>query len=358
MSKKILIPFPKNSLPEILNGLSLNNEIFYISKKIELPLKLNLNAFPGLFLFFILLPLLRIAYFSYLLYLKKKKGINRILCLNWNEKILLTPIARLLKIRTIWIEAPEINFIAAKGLLFSSYKRNSKNAKIITFNNLAKQHLVQKGIKEDGIKTMQPALKKDGRERQGNIFSGMAQNGSQFNKKFFVVGTFSDLDKEQNLENLFRSIKICSEIVPNIQLIVVGEGEERKNLTWLAKKMDMENLVWFVGEESRARKWLDNFDIFVVSKKVFKLPDLEIILKSMAAGLPVIGPENSGLDEIIFDGRTGYLANPADSEDFAGKIIKLAQDERLRAKLGQIAKEKVEELFTPEKQLEELENIL
>ncbi len=353
--KKILISFQKDdSLDKTIKGLEAKgHSVISFRKKPDLDLEnpvillLSVLLFPIIFLS----NLLRLAY------LKQKYKIDSLICLDWYEKIILSPAADLLKIKTVWIELPGADFKKIKKSLLFFYKINNKRRKIVVFNKLTEQQLNKSGVKSD-IQLIAPAIKSDQRRHQENIYSGLAKNGTQFNKKFFVVGTFSSLNKGQNIETLFQAIKICTEVIPNIQLIIVGEGEERKNLNWLAKKMGIDGLVWIVSEQGQARKWLDNFDIFVVSKKIFRLSDLEMILKGMAAGIPIIAPSDSGLEEIIEDSRNGYLVDPGSSELFARQIMKLGQDERLRLKLGQIAKEKVEELFTLEKQIKSIEEII
>lgn len=350
MNKNILVScYRDDSLNTAIEELkSKGNTIVPFRKK----LNLDLRKSTSLILFILLFPLLYLSNFAHLAYLKKKHKINSLLCLDWHDKLLISSVANILKIKTTWIELPDADF-KVKKLLLLLYKRNSRKNSILVFNNLTKQQLTKNGVKEENIHLVSPAAKLD--QRKGN--PGAAQ-AAQFSKKFFVVGTFSDLDKDQNIETLFQAIKICTEVIPNIQLIIVGEGEERKNLGWLAKKMGIDGLVWMVGEQGQTRKWLDNFDVFVVSKKSFRLPDLEMILKGMASELPVIGPSDSGLEEIVEDNRNGYLVDPGNSELFARQIMKLGQDERLRLKLGQIAKEKAEELFTLEKQIKSIEEMI
>ena len=355
MNKNILVSFQKDdSLNTIIDELKAKgHSVIFFRKKLDL----NLEKSAGLALCVPLLPFIFLLNIARLIYLKQKYKINSLVCLDWHDKIILSPIANLLKIKTTWIELPHMDLKKAKKILLPFYKINSKKSRIITFSDLAKQQLIKLGVEEDKIRLIMPAAKLD-RRKQNHAQSGLTQNEAQFNKKFFVVGTFSDLNKDQNIETLFQAVKICTEIIPNIQLIIVGEGEERKNLGWLAKKMGIDSLVWMVGEQGQTRKWLDNFDVFVVSKKFFRLPDLEIILKGMAAGLPVIGPADSGLEDIVENNRNGYLVDAGNSELFARQIMKLGQDERLRLKLGQIAKEKAEELFTLEKQIKSIEEII
>jgi glycosyltransferase involved in cell wall biosynthesis len=321
------------------------------------------NKFNQLLLI-ILLPFLYSSYLIYLSYYKIIHKVNFIICLNINEKIIVTPIASVLKINVIWIEDAGTIILKNKAVnrfLFFFYKLYSKKTKIITFNNLTKVQLKKLGFKEDNIKIIQPGIKFNQRETQDNLFNKLAQaEGRNYKRKFFTIGTIVELNKKQKVEILFRAIKSCLAVIPNIQLIIVGEGEERKNLTWINKKIELDNITWFVGEQTHVKKWLDSFDIFVVTCETPILSDIKIMLQAMSAKLPVLGPEGLGLKEIISDisERNGCLIEPDNSEMLARQIIKLWRDKNLRNKLGQAEREIVEKHFTLDRVIEEFERIL
>ncbi|MBI4812345.1 glycosyltransferase family 4 protein [Candidatus Falkowbacteria bacterium] len=296
-----------------------------------------------------------------LFYYKRKKRIDVIICCDWKEKIVLTIAAKLLGLKIIWLENPAY---AARGYnalgrpLLWLYKFNSRWAKIITFNGLARKQLQEIGIKEDQIKIIQPGVKLSQREHQDNIFSGLARADVKFRRKFFTLGAITELDKKEGVETLLRAVEICSAVIPNIQLIVVGDGKERKNLVWLAKKMGIDSISWFVGEQNHLKKWLDNFDVFILTGASPAMIDFDNILKAMNEGLPAIGPRGTGLENVVYENKTGVLIENGNSEMLARQIIKLYQDKRLRLKMGELAKERVKKYFTLERQLEEFEKIL
>ncbi|NTU99141.1 glycosyltransferase family 4 protein [Candidatus Falkowbacteria bacterium] len=189
------------------------------------------------------------------------------------------------------------------------------------------------------------------------MFHNLADS-THANKKFFTIGTVTNLNEHQKIESLFQAIKKCLSIIPNIQLVIVGDGKEKKNLLWLAKKMEIDNLVWLVGKQQHLRKWIDNFDIYITSDDKLTLSELIITLNAMAAEKPTIGNANSGLEDIIYEGKTGYLVDLNDSEAVADKILLLHQDKDLRRTLGKKAFERVEKYFTSAKMLEQLEKLL
>lgn len=302
---------------------------------------------------------LKIISFFYFLYLKQAYKIEILVCIGWNAKIIFSPIARFLGLKTIIIEKPETRFDNLSKMQSFVFKRSVKKSRVGVFNQAAKGQLERIGISEEQIIRLSPAIKLNQYNHQDTIFSEIAQTeGEKFKRKFFSVGVIVDLNKEQNIEKILQAVKKCIEVIPSLQLIIVGEGDERKNLSWAAKKMEIENIVWFVGAQSHLRKWLDSFDVYLAGNKVMRMEDIKVVLQAMSAELPVICPEDPNFENIIIKDKTGCFVDTFDSEMIARQIIKLYQDAQLRSKIGRLAKEKVEENFSIVRQVEEFEKIL
>jgi glycosyltransferase involved in cell wall biosynthesis len=365
MFKKILIinfvAGGNRPLADLFNALGEKN-YFFIYAKIFLGPKID-NKLKQPF-FIIALPIFYLIYLPYLIYFRTAKGIRAVICLKENEKIIIAPLAKLLKLKIIWIEEADSLFLKKEkinGLLFLVYKLLYQPAVIVVFSAAVKYRLMANGLAEQNIKLIFPAVKLNQGRRQDNIFSELAKvEGKNFRKKFFTVGTIIRLDKKERLETLFRAVEICRPIIPNLQLVIVGDGEEKKNFVWLAKKIGLDHITWFVGEQAQVIKWLESFDIFAAVNEIFRLPDFDIVFKAMASGIPALGPRNLGLEEILpkMDNETFGLFGDNDSETLARRIIKLWRDKQLRKKLGTLEKEAVEKHFLLEHQAEEFEKIL
>lgn len=303
-------------------------------------------------------PLLGQFKFLFLLFsLRLKRKVDLIVCFNFNEKIIITPLARLLGLKVVWFEGPELDYQKFNKFLLTLYKLNYRLVKIIVFNNYSKLKLKNIGCNESQISLIPPGTKFI--SYQENIFNKLARAGRvNFHRKYFTVGAITALNQKQKIETIFQAIKISLPVIPNIQLIIIGEGEERRNLTWLAKKMEIDNLIWLVGEQEQLKKWLDSFDIFLALGKNLSLDDYGNILEAMAAGLPVLAPRNIGLEDLIVENSTGSLIESDNSEMLARQIIKLHQDKRLRLYLGKNGRERVSRSFTLEIMVENLAAIL
>jgi len=70
-----------------------------------------------------------------------------------------------------------------------------------------------------------------------------------------------------------------------------------------------------------------------------------VITEALWKETPVVASNVGGIPTQMVDGKTGYLLDPLDFDGFAEKIVLLMQDEDLRRKLGDQAKEHVRERF-------------
>ncbi len=310
-------------------------------------------------IFFILCwPLLSLFYSAKLVWQKIKYKIKIIICFSWQEKILFTPIARLLKIKIIWLELPGVKNYPKQGFLKKIYWLNSKKAKIIILNSLTGEGLLRLKIPESNIFYTAPGIKNTSMLRQENIFSELVETRQIKKNKYFTIGTILPARGEDKTETLCQAIKNCLSVVANPQLIILDKKDKKQNLAWFIKKIGIANIVWFVGEPAFPGKWLSNFDIFVFTGNVLTLSDYMMAIRAAALSLPIIGTENIGLEDIVINGKNGYLINTGDSECLSQNIIKLQQNPHLRKRLGAAGKEIVSSNFQLGKMTERFIEIL
>lgn len=128
--------------------------------------------------------------------------------------------------------------------------------------------------------------------------------------------------------------------------MVIGEGEEKKNLERLAQDLKIDDRAFFPGAIPDARRYFKNFHIFV-------LPSLSeafgiTILEAMSQKIPVIATNVGGIPEIIEDENTGILVPPKEPLILAQAIERLITDEELRLRLGEEGYRRYKENFTLE----------
>lgn len=129
----------------------------------------------------------------------------------------------------------------------------------------------------------------------------------------------------------------------NIHLLIVGDGEEKENLTNQASRYSAKDNIHFLGQRNDVPKLLKSSDIFILPTLFEGMSNA--IMEAMASGLPVITtdiPENKALIE---NGTSGILVPVKESSPITEAIEKLLDNKEYVEILGENAKEKIRDDF-------------
>jgi glycosyltransferase involved in cell wall biosynthesis len=281
-------------------------------------------------------PLLVLFGFFYLWLLKKQRRITKIIFLTAADFSFWAWPARLAGIRIAWLVTKPLKKINWPARVTEKLW----HCPILVFNELTAEKLRTAGFSNQTIKTITPGINLSRIRRQENIFSHLAEADDKYNRKFFVVGTVLTADKLR-LETLLAASRACLYAIPNLQIIIVGDMSDRKKSIWLAEKMGLETIVWFVGRQKSLNKYFSHFDIYTPVCGLAGLPEINLVLLAQASGVPVVCPEGVGLEEIIKDNKTGLILAGEENEKLTQAIIKLKQNLFLRRRLSQTAREHI-----------------
>jgi glycosyltransferase involved in cell wall biosynthesis len=169
-------------------------------------------------------------------------------------------------------------------------------------------------------------------------------NGQAFRLKYGI-----DLDRpmllyvgrvafEKNIDFLLEMTKSLIEKRPNVLLVVTGEGPAEAHLHQLAKTLDIEKNVKFIGyldRNTELNACYESADIFVFSSKS-ETQGL-VILEAMAQGTPVVAIAELGTASILIEGKGALIAQD-NIPHFVEKVNQLLTYPEHRFELGRQAK--------------------
>lgn len=113
-----------------------------------------------------------------------------------------------------------------------------------------------------------------------------------------TIITMGSLSLAKGHCHLIRSFAAAKQHIPNLKLVILGEGEYRNNLIQLTKDLKISNDVLFLGFQSNPHKFIRQSDIYVLSSYYEGFPNA--LAEAMACGLPVISTDcKSGPREIL-----------------------------------------------------------
>ncbi len=142
------------------------------------------------------------------------------------------------------------------------------------------------------------------------------------------------LDKEKKVDEVLRAVAKALQRA-DFHFVVAGHGAEEKKLKKLAKTLGIEEQVTFAGfVPDDLLPPLYAAAAVAINAGIAELQCIAA-MEGMATGLPVLAARAVALPELVHDGENGYLFEPGNTAELAGRIVELMQDAGLRARMGQ-----------------------
>ena len=139
---------------------------------------------------------------------------------------------------------------------------------------------------------------------------------------------------------LLRGFAMAADDLTRLDLVLVGDGPQRAELTDLARSLGIAERVMFVGIQPNVADWLRAADAFALTS-VSEAASLTL-LEAMATGLPVIVTAVGGNPEIVRDGVEGLHFPRGDAAALAHGIRRLFRDRDFARQCGAAARSRVE----------------
>ena len=164
-------------------------------------------------------------------------------------------------------------------------------------------------------------------------------------KEALWVGTIAELHKTKGLSYAIDAIKKYKEhSAKPLVYVIIGEGEESKNLEKQIQELNLQEHVFLAGFVPDASRLLSAFDIFLLSS--LSEAFCYVLLEAGQAGLPAIATKVGGIPEIIDNGKSGLLVPAKESTPTAHALQALTNDKHLRTMLGNTLLEKTKKQFS------------
>jgi glycosyltransferase involved in cell wall biosynthesis len=219
---------------------------------------------------------------------------------------------------------------AAERLIPRVYRRAAFHA----ISDSTRDDLVRRGIGRERVEVIYPGV-------DAAWYSPDAAVPRAATPTFLYVGR---LKRYKGVETAVRAVALARATRPDVTLEIAGQGGDRVRLERLAGALGQAGAVRFLGfvsEEAKRRLLRRAWAVVLPSpKEGWGISNVE----AAACGTPALASDSPGLRESVRHGETGFLVPHGDVRALADRLLELAGDPALTARLGRGARAFAEQL--------------
>ncbi len=222
-------------------------------------------------------------------------------------------------------------------------------SRIIAISEQSKSPLVQAGVPSEKIDVVLNCV-------DISVFQPDSKKKRESDP--FIVGIVGRIEPFKKQKTFVEIAFHVAQQYQNVQFHIIGAAldtpEHRaydKEVRQLVSEYKLEDVVHFTGHRDDMPHAMQELDLLVT------LSAGSVIAEAMASGKPVIGTPIGSTSDMIVDGVTGYVV-PLDSiETISDSIVQLITDSAQCKKMGEAARQHVEEAFSIELHVQKIQNI-
>lgn len=175
-------------------------------------------------------------------------------------------------------------------------------------------------------------LKKYTKKGQFGAFPGLKRRDGEV-----IVGTVAGLRPVKNLSKLVRAVAAAGD---HVKLAIAGEGPDRDAIAKEAAHLGIEERLIMPGFLRDPSRFIGLFDIFALSSLSEQFPIS--LAEAMAAGVPAVSTDVGDVRNMVGALNRDYIVDRADEAAFNRALRALANDAKLRSKIGHENQEKAQ----------------
>lgn len=147
------------------------------------------------------------------------------------------------------------------------------------------------------------------------------------NQKGPLIGIVGQIAKWKGQDVFLEAAKMLQQRIPDAKYYIIGEAlfneaEFKKKLINYIKTNDLDEKVIFTGNLKNVFPAIKNLDV-LVHCSIEPEPFGRVLIEALALGIPIIATSGGGIEEVINNGRDGYIVQRNDPQKLAETIEKL-----------------------------------
>jgi glycosyltransferase involved in cell wall biosynthesis len=171
------------------------------------------------------------------------------------------------------------------------------------------------------------------------------------------------LTAKKGLPTVLKAIKLLTGQGLKLNHILIGDGDDRQKILALIKELELTRVTQWLGTQPHHEvvKHYHNTDLFVLGCEVASNGDRDgipnVLLESMAMGVPVVATDISAIPELVVNGVSGLLVPPRQPDRMAQAILRMLTDAEMRKRVIPAARQTVAEGFDNRRLIQDLARV-
>jgi L-malate glycosyltransferase len=150
-----------------------------------------------------------------------------------------------------------------------------------------------------------------------------------------VVGSVANYHPQKAYPDLFAAARAAVDAEPRLRFLAIGQGRLEREIQSQHARSGLGERFRLLGYRPDAVRVLAGCDVFVLASHYEGFP--VALMEALALGRPVVATAVGGIPDAVTDGQEGLLVPPHEPDRLAMAILRLAQDDKLRAEMGDAA---------------------
>ena len=175
--------------------------------------------------------------------------------------------------------------------------------------------------------------------------------------------TIARMTPKKGLPTVLRALKLLTQRGIAVKHTLIGDGDDRDKILALIKNLALEDVTHWLGTQPH-EVVLGHYrqaDLFVLGCEVAANGDRDgipnVLLESMAMGVPVVATDVSAIPELVETEKTGLLVQPGKPDLLADAMLRLLTDKELRSRIIPAARKRIIQKFDNKTLVQDLARI-
>jgi len=166
-----------------------------------------------------------------------------------------------------------------------------------------------------------------------------------------VIGWAGRLVPQKDPELFLEVAGVLAGKYPETRFLVLGDGPLMPRLLALREQRGLDDVVRFHGARLDARRWMNAFDLLLLTSLFEGMPN--VLIEAQMMGIPCVTTDAGGAAEVVLNGRTGVVAPVKDAGALVEGCCRILEDPRLRERFVEAGRQRARERFHAGRMLEE-----